>query len=348
MLDHDYMRRCLELAQIAKGHVSPNPMVGAVIVADERIIGEGLHTAAGQPHAEINALHSVREADLPLLPKSTLYVNLEPCHHHGKTPPCTHAIQAAGIKRVVIAGRDPNPLVSGKGIQFLRSIGVDITLGVLEKDAERLNAPFLTFHRKKRPYIILKWAESEDFFIGKRDRQISISSTQTNKLNHLWRTEADAILIGTQTAIVDNPRLTVRHVSGPNPLRLVLDRTGRIPLSQQIFTDPFPLVIFTENPAYFHRLPTQKDIVSAPFLPSVLPFLMEWAYHQNLQSIIVEGGRKLLQSFIDNHLWDEARIIHNTKLFLDHGIRCPKLRGKRLKQLLIENDSVTFVLPHIQ
>ncbi len=347
MPDRDtfYMKRCLRLAEVGRPTVSPNPMVGAVIVARGRIIGEGMHLQAGGPHAEVNALASVKGSDRPLLAEATLYVNLEPCHHQGKTPPCTLAIREAGIKRVVIAGRDPNPLVSGKGVGFLREIGVEVTEGILHNSAEQLNAAFLTYHRKKRPYIILKWAESDDFIMGHRERRVKISNSKSDTLVHLWRSEVDAILIGTNTAIIDNPSLTVRHIEAPSPHRILLDKSGRVPKEYQLFVDEEPLTIITEDASRFGALASEKEAIALPFEPSVIPPLLHWAYEEEIQSILIEGGRKTLQSFINSNYWDEARIIHAVDVRLGKGLRVPKLKGRKVKELLLNRNRITFVKP---
>ncbi len=338
------MSRCLQLAVVARDTVAPNPMVGAVIVApDGRVIAEGFHSRPGTPHAEIHALQNVREEDRALLPSSTLYVNLEPCHHHGRTPPCTLAIREAGIRRLVIAGKDPNPLVSGKGVEYLKSAGLDVKEGVLQEEAERLNRSFLIFHRKKRPYIILKWAETDDFFIGDPERRILISGMKSQILTHLWRSEVDAILVGTNTALIDDPSLTVRHIVGRSPQRILFDRTGKVPKTHKLFQDDNPLYIITENPESFATLGNQKHVVHLPFAPSVLPPFLEWAYRQEIQTLLVEGGRKLLQSFVNAGFWDEARILHSTNKILKKGIRCPKLKGELVDEIRIDADIIRWV-----
>lgn len=344
-IDRRYMQRCLELAAQARGKTSPNPMVGAVIVCDDRIIGEGYHQRAGMPHAEIEALASVTPSDKKHLARSTMYVNLEPCAHYGRTPPCADAIIQSGIRRVVIATPDPNPKVSGAGIQKLQRAGIEVVSGVLQKEAEALNAPFLTYHTRKRPHIILKWAETADFFMGRPDERIAISSPKALTVVHQWRSEVDAILVGTQTAVVDNPRLTVRHVEGAHPLRLVLDQSMRIPRTHHLWIDEHPTVFFVDQHKVRKSPQAHKIVVPIDFSDDVLAQVLQWLYHHQKLSLLVEGGRKLLQSFVDAGLWDEARVIHNHQLRLRRGIRVPLLRGKKLRVEHLGSDTIYYVQP---
>ncbi len=344
-IDAQYMKHCLELAARAKGKTSPNPMVGAVIVCDDHIIGEGYHQRAGMPHAEIEALDSVAPSDRKHLPRSTLYVNLEPCAHYGRTPPCTDAIIQSGIRRVVIATPDPNPKVSGTGIQKLQRAGIEVVTGVLQKEAETLNAAFLTYHTRKRPLIILKWAETADFFMGKPDERITISGRDALTVVHQWRSEVDAILVGTQTAVIDNPRLTVRHVEGEHPLRLVLDQSMRIPPTHHLWSDEHPTVFFVDQHKGRKSPQAHKIVVPIDFSDDVLKQVLQWLYRHQKLSLLVEGGRKLLQSFIDAGLWDEARIIHSHQLRMRRGIGVPLLRGKKLRVEHLGCDTIYYVQP---
>ena len=306
MEEEKYMRRCIELAKNGLCNVSPNPMVGAVIVCDGRIIGEGYHIRCGEAHAEVNAIHSVK--DESLLKRSTIYVSLEPCSHYGKTPPCADLIIEKQIPRIVIGCQDPFSEVAGRGIQKLRDAGREVTVGVLEEECKSLIRRFITFNTLHRPFITLKWAESADHFIDieRTDgKPVSLSSPLTSMLVHKKRAEADAIMVGRRTALLDNPSLTVRNWYGHNPIRVVLDRTLSLPNDSQIFDGNVPTLIFTEK-----QQPEKKNItyITINFNHNPLKQIMEALYQRKIQSLLVEGGRQLLQSFIDNELWDEAYI----------------------------------------
>ena len=308
-IDEIYMNRCIELASLGTGTVAPNPMVGAVLVHQNRIIGEGFHQQYGQAHAEVNCLNSVAPEDQNLISDSTLYVSLEPCVHYGKTPPCTDLIIKHQIKKVFIGAIDPFNLVSGKGIAALRASGISVTTGVLAKECQLLNKRFFTFHSQKRPFIILKWAQTANYKIaGTANERLQISNEYTNRLVHKWRSEEASILIGTNTALLDNPALTTRLWTGHNLIRLVIDRHLLLPPELQIFDEKARTIIFNEqkhtidlnqsaelvSPAYF-RIPDQGDI---------LPSISEACYQLNIQSILVEGGAKTLQHFINAGFWD--------------------------------------------
>ncbi len=320
-----YMRRCIELARSAAGYVSPNPMVGCVIVCGDRIIGEGFHQQYGAPHAEVNAVRSVRNADL--LAQSVLYVNLEPCSHYGKTPPCADLIISNRIPHVVVGCSDPNPLVSGKGIARLRDGGCRVTEHVLESECEKLNIRFMTFHRKHRPYVVLKWAQTTDGFIDiVRDRNVTarptwISGPYERILTHKWRSEEQAIMVGTNTAFLDNPMLNVRDWNGRQPLRIVIDRQLRLPDSLHLFDGSQPTLVFTEK----QRTSTSHvEYVMVPFDNQFPQHILDELYQRNVTSVLIEGGTRLLQSFIDANLWDEARIFTGKVRFGD-GIKAPHL-----------------------
>lgn len=305
------MSRCLELARQGAGSVAPNPMVGAVLVHQNRIIGEGFHQQYGQAHAEVNCIQSVSPEDLELISHSTMYVSLEPCAHHGKTPPCADLIIRNRIPVVNIACRDPFPSVSGKGIEKLEAAGIKVNLGILKEDAVALNRRFFTFHLGKRPYIILKWAQTADGWIGNKNAErLLITDDVTNRLVHRWRSEEAAIMVGTETALADNPSLTNRYWTGRSPLRLVLDRQLRLPTTLSLFEGE-PTVVFNEKR---EELAGSVRYVKVEPGEKMLSSILKKLYDMNVQSVLVEGGLQLLQSFIDQGLWDEARVITNTKL----------------------------------
>jgi diaminohydroxyphosphoribosylaminopyrimidine deaminase/5-amino-6-(5-phosphoribosylamino)uracil reductase len=288
------MHRCLHLASLAAGHVAPNPMVGALLVYEGRIIGEGYHRKYGQAHAEVNCIASVKEEDEPLIQQSTMYVSLEPCAHFGKTPPCADLIVRKKIPKVVIGCRDPFKEVSGKGIEKLKAAGIAVELGILEKECIELNKRFFTFHTRHRPYIILKWAQTADGKLANADySRIFISNEFSNRLVHQWRAEEASILVGTNTALIDDPSLTVRLWDGPNPVRLVIDMDLSLSPSLHIFDGSAKTIVFNtikheeqDNLLYYqvtHDVNGIQQIVHA-------------LYQLNLQSVIVEGGAKLLSS----------------------------------------------------
>jgi diaminohydroxyphosphoribosylaminopyrimidine deaminase/5-amino-6-(5-phosphoribosylamino)uracil reductase len=318
-----YMHRCIQLAKSGEGYVAPNPMVGAVLVHEQRIIGEGYHKEFGQAHAEVNCINSVNKEDKHLIPASTLYVSLEPCAHHGKTPPCSTLIIQHQIQRVVIGCRDPFKEVDGKGIEHLQNAGVDITVGTLENECKELNKRFLIFHTQHRPYIILKWAQTANGKIATLiDKRLLITNEFTNRIVHKWRSEEMGILIGTNTALQDDPELTNRLWNGKSPVRLIVDMHLRLPSSLKIFNGQQPTIIFNvlrhdENGKVKYYQVTE-DV-------SITHQLLNACYQTNIQSIIVEGGAKLLQSFIDDGLWDEARILTNEMLHVENGLSAPEL-----------------------
>ena len=323
-LHEKYMRRCLDLAQLGLGAAAPNPMVGAVIVHEGRIIGEGYHRQCGGPHAEVNAVNSVK--DKHLLLESTIYVSLEPCAHFGKTPPCADLIVKHKIPRVVIACIDPFAAVKGKGIEKLKQGGCEVITGVLEKEALALNKRFITFHEQKRPYIFLKWAQTLDGFMDKKriegEQGIRwITGPKAKKMVHQMRSQEQAILIGKNTAINDNPSLTTRLIEGPNPLRLVLDRAGDLPTALTVLSDANPTLIFSADK---RDLPPQKEVVKIDFSKSVINQILDELHQRDIQSVIVEGGQKLLASFIEAELWDEAFVWVGQQSF-GEGLKAPNL-----------------------
>lgn len=321
MLDKKIMLRCIELALKGSGYTSPNPMVGCVIIdSNQNILGEGYHQKFGGAHAEVNAINSIQ--DKSLLRDATLYVNLEPCSHYGKTPPCANLIVEMGIPSVVIGMKDPHEKVAGKGIDILRQAGIDVLVGVEEKACRELNKRFITFHEKKRPYIILKWAQSADHFIGQQGKRIKISHHETDVLVHQWRSQEQAILVGSTTAINDNPELTVRLVKGKNPVRLVLNQGKSLPEHLKLWNDA----------AETHVIETAGN----DGLNTFLKFCKE----HNIISVMVEGGAYTLKQFIDAGLWDEIRVITNPKLVLNSGVRAPEIPKAMLVQTTFSGDDV--------
>lgn len=341
-LDEIYMKRCFQLAECGIGHAAPNPMVGAVIVCDGEIIGEGYHRKCGGPHAEVNAVASV--ADKTKLSRSTMYVSLEPCAHWGKTPPCAELIIKHRIPKVVICNVDPFPKVDGRGVQMLQDAGIEVETGVLADEGWHLNRRFFTFHSKRRPYIILKWAESADGFVaGKNGRQISISTPETLKYVHKMRAEESGILVGTQTALNDNPSLTVRHWSGENPTRIILDRNQIVPVASKCFSSDAQTIVISDN-SDKGNYPSNVKIATLPFDSNGVKMdaLMKYLYESNIQSLIVEGGTKTLQSFIDAGLWDEARVEKNPRLLIKEGIESPSLNSSPDRNESIDGNIIVY------
>ena len=336
-----YMHRCLDLAGNGSGYVTPNPMVGAVLVYDGKIIGEGYHQQYGQAHAEVNCINSVNKEYKNQMKESVLYVSLEPCAHFGKTPPCTDLIIANQVPEVVIGSLDPFKEVNGKGIEKLKAAGINVIYGILEKECRQLNKRFFTFHTQHRPYIILKWAETADRKIaGDGTNRVYISNEQTNRLVHKWRSEETSILIGTNTALFDDPELTTRNWPGPSPIRLVVDMDLKLPPSLKIFSDKQKTIVFNsikhEENGNLNFYQVTRDAEPVHQIVNAL-------YQMKILSVIVEGGAKLLQSFIDEGMWDEARVIKNEKLIINNGLAAPVLTFQNAKQgLKVLNDSVNF------
>jgi diaminohydroxyphosphoribosylaminopyrimidine deaminase/5-amino-6-(5-phosphoribosylamino)uracil reductase len=322
--DEKYMSRCIQLAGNGMGHVAPNPMVGAVLVYNDRIIGEGYHQKYGEAHAEVNCLNSVREENKKLIEKSTMYVSLEPCSHYGKTPPCADLIIRNNIKKVIIGIRDINRKVNGTGIEKLRNAGVEVITGILEKECKELNKRFFTFHTLQRPYLILKWAQSADGKIGSANKErILISNEYSNRLVHKWRSEEAAILIGTHTALKDDPLLTTRLWKGGNPVRVVIDKDLALPSSLHIFNDEADTIIFNLVKDSVDKNVRFIRLAGKNFLQEMLHSL----YENDIQSVLIEGGAKTLQSFIDTGLWDEARVITNEEMIIENGIAAPAMKN---------------------
>ncbi len=323
--EEKYMRRCLELARNGLCNVSPNPMVGAVIVCDGRIIGEGYHVHCGEAHAEVNAIRSVKDASL--LKRSTIYVSLEPCSHYGKTPPCADLIIEKGIRRAVVGCLDPFPEVSGRGIRRLRDAGCEVIVGVLEEECRELINRFITFNTLLRPYITLKWAESADGFldVDRTDGSpVILSNPLSAMLVHKKRAESDAILVGTRTARLDNPSLTVRHWYGKNPVRVVTDRELSLPTSLNLFDGKVPTLVFT---ARTRESNGSVEYITLDYTRDIVPQMMNELYNRRLQSLLVEGGSQLLQTFIDAGLWDEI-YIEKCSPRLISGVKAPEISQK--------------------
>jgi diaminohydroxyphosphoribosylaminopyrimidine deaminase/5-amino-6-(5-phosphoribosylamino)uracil reductase len=335
------MWRCIELAKKGRGSVAPNPMVGAVLVHNDRIIGEGYHQHYGQAHAEVNCIRSVKQEDESLIPQSTLYVSLEPCAHHGKTPPCADLIIEKKVRKVIVGCRDPFKEVDGKGIEKLNQAGIETIVGVLEEDCMKLNRRFFTFHLEHRPYIILKWAQTANGRISNADySRVLITNAISNRLVHKWRSEESAILVGTNTALYDDPKLTVREWEGTNPIRLVIDMDLSLPKTLNIFDQRIRTIVFNaikheeQNNLTYYQVTTDVELVHQ---------VVHALYQLKIQSVIVEGGAKLLQSFIDEGVWDEARIITNEELIVRDGIPAPVLdNGKLIEQENYFSDFIRY------
>ncbi|MEP7079452.1 MAG: bifunctional diaminohydroxyphosphoribosylaminopyrimidine deaminase/5-amino-6-(5-phosphoribosylamino)uracil reductase RibD [Ginsengibacter sp.] len=340
MKDEDYMQRCLQLATLGTGNVAPNPMVGAVLVYKGVIIGEGYHEKFGEPHAEVNCINSVIEENRKFIKSSRLFVSLEPCAHFGKTPPCSQLIIKENIPEVIIGCRDSYKEVAGKGIIQLEQAGIRVTTPFLENECRETNKRFFTFHEMKRPYIILKWAKSLDGKIAADgDVRTLITNDFTNKLVHRWRREEAAILVGTNTALEDNPKLTSRLWTGKNPIRIVIDKELRLPAGLNVFNAEAPTIIFNT----IKNL--RKDNIEWIKISheNLIVQMLNQLYQRNIQSILIEGGAITIQHFIDSGLWDESRVITNTKMLIDKGVPAPEVTNFILeKQETIEKDLVSY------
>ena len=342
-----YIKRCINLAENGFGTTFPNPMVGSVIVYENQIIGEGWHKKAGEPHAEVNAIRSVK--DKSLLKKATIYVSLEPCSHFGKTPPCCDLIIEHQIPNVVVGTVDPNEKVAGNGIKKLIAAGANVTVGVLEKECNELNKRFFTFHQQKRPYIILKWAQSQDGFLSpekeiEQDRKpVWITNAYSRQLVHKWRSEEQAILAGTQTVIDDNPKLNTRDWSGNNPVRVVLDQNNRIPKDSFVFNNTVKTIVFTKSETNLSAENTNFEVID--FNQNIIPQILAVLHQNQIQSIIIEGGLQTLQSFIDENIWDEARIFIGNISF-EKGTKAPMIQMKNPIKTYIQSDELLNIRNH--
>ena len=336
MTDEIYMKRCIDLAKKAVGHTYPNPLVGSVIVHNGLIIGEGFHQKAGENHAEINAINSVKNK--ALLKEATIYVSLEPCAHFGKTPPCANKITETGFKKVVIGALDSHEKVNGKGKMMIENAGIEVISGVLETECQELNKRFFTFHQKKRPFIILKWAESRDGFLDKDFKPTQIGNSLTKQFVHQLRSEEHAILVGTNTALTDNPGLTTREITGRNPVRILIDFDLKVPENFNIYNNEAPTLVFNgvkdsvESNIKFIKIKKEN------FLEN----LMQKLYENQIQSVIVEGGSFTLQQFIDAEIWDEAIIIKNENLKLTNGTKAPEFHHENFETKNFRDNIIEF------
>lgn len=336
-MNHEfYIKRCIEIAKKAKGKTYPNPLVGAVIVHNEKIIGEGYHQKAGETHAEINAINSVENPEL--LPESTIYVSLEPCAHFGKTPPCSLKLREIGFRKVVIGAMDSHDKVNGKGKKILMDAGIETISGILEDECRELNKRFFTYHEKKRPYIILKWAESQDGFIDKDFKPTKISNELASQFVHQIRSEEHAILVGTQTALNDNPSLTTRIIEGRNPVRILIDFELKAPRDFKIYNNEAPTLVFNQEKDSEEENIKFIKISKENFLEE----LMQKLYENQIQSVLIEGGSKTLQTFIDANLWDETIFIKNKNLTLENGTKAPKFEGSLIEEKEFRDNKVLF------
>ena len=347
-----YMKRALQLAAHGLGEVSPNPMVGCVLVHNDTIIGEGWHQGYGGPHAEVQAVRdAAARGNEPLLARATAYVTLEPCSHYGKTPPCADLLVEKGLQRVVICNGDPNPLVAGRGVARLRAAGIAVEEGVLAAEGAELNRRFFTFFTQKRPYVVLKWAETADGFLAGEDRQpVPISGELSGVMVHRWRTEEDAILVGTTTALSDNPRLNARHWAGRNPVRVVLDRHGTLPGHLHLFDGSQPtLVLGYQRQTAPDRLPARYQstlphpVAYGQLQPGADEIQQSLAqlYQRGIQSVLVEGGAAVLEAFLESGLWDEVRRCQSTRL-LGRGVRAPLPQGVLYAHHQVQDDLWTY------
>ncbi len=338
-LDEVFMRRALELASLGIGNVSPNPLVGSVVVHEGKIIGEGWHKKFGEAHAEVNAIESVENKNL--LKESTVYVNLEPCSHFGKTPPCADMLISRQVKKVVVANLDSNPLVAGNGIKKLRAEGIEVITGILDKQGKELNKRFFTFMEKHRPYIILKWAETADGFIARENYDSKwISNEYSRQLVHKWRAEEDAILVGAKTAAHDNPQLNVRDWTGRNPIRIVIDRFLKLDDNLHLFDQKQKTILYNlikhEEHPFLSLVRIDED--------NLFENLVHDLYKKQVQSVIVEGGATMLTFFIELGLWDEARVFQSSRTF-NKGIPAPALSGRLAESHSVQSDALRIYFP---
>ena len=337
-----YIKRCIELAKNGLGSTYPNPLVGSVIVYNDEIIGEGWHQKAGEPHAEVHAINSVKNKEL--LSKSTIYVSLEPCSHFGKTPPCADLIIKYNIPNIVIGSLDTNEKVSGRGVKKLIEAGRNVTVGVLEEACNELNKRFFTFHEKKRPYIILKWAETANGYIAPLHKDtkapVWISNEYARQLSHKWRSEEQAILVGTTTVLDDNPKLDTRDWYGNNPIRIILDKSGKINTTYNVLDQSTPTIVLTEQ----KNLQSTDNLIfkNCIFDSELAQTICSIGFEFNIQSIIIEGGSQTIHTFLEFNLWDEARIFRGKSTFSE-GILAPKIEGFIKTKQSIMNDELVIL-----
>lgn len=343
VVEENYMRRCFQLARLGAQYVAPNPMVGAVLVYNNRIIGEGYHHQVGGAHAEVEAVRSVASVDRPLIPHSTLYVSLEPCCIHGRTPACTDLILQEHIPRVVVSVLDQTEAVSGRGIELLRQAGVEVRTGILEEEGKKLAAFRNTLTGQKRPYVILKYAQSIDGYLGRADRPVWLTNPVSKRLVHKWRSEVSAILVGTNTAVLDQPRLTNRLYFGPSPLRVILDRQLRIKLDNPVLAAENPTLVVTE------KAPPEIQAGHISYLP--LDFSKDWLStmlrtlaEKGISSLLVEGGAKTLEAFYQQQIWDEIRVFTSSEPLYE-GIVAPKIPMAKQELFKLGKDLLTISYP---
>jgi diaminohydroxyphosphoribosylaminopyrimidine deaminase/5-amino-6-(5-phosphoribosylamino)uracil reductase len=360
MSPESYMHRCLQLAELGTGYTAPNPMVGAVLVHGDKIIGEGYHQRYGQAHAEVNCINQAIENGYEaLLNQSVLYVSLEPCSHYGKTPPCADLIIAKKIPTVFIGCRDPFNEVNGRGIEKLKAAGIVVEVGILEKQCIALNKRFFTFHTQCRPYVILKWAQTGDGFITSipnspptasgeasekaHSSRLLISNEYSNRLVHKWRSQEASILVGTNTALLDDPSLTTRLWAGPSPVRLVIDMKLKLPPSLAVFNGEIKTIVFNTITHQEHGNIMYYQITEGV---SRIRQILHALYQLKIQSVLVEGGSKLLQSFIDESMWDEGRVITNSSLLINNGLPAPQLiNNTKIEQFIVFTDTIEIYQP---
>lgn len=333
----DYMAYCIELAKRAGKATKSNPMVGSVLVYENQIIGEGYHEKYGDAHAERNAINNTSKEHKDLIPKATLYVTLEPCFHQGKTPPCVNFILENKIKKVIIGCKDPNPLVAGKSINLLKQENVEVVKGVLLEECEFLIRKFKA-NLKKRPYIILKWAQSQDGYMGKKGEQTWISNQYSKIQVHKWRSEIDGIMVGTRTAIQDNPSLTTRDWTGENPIRVVPDFNGQIPFESNIFVDGNKTIILNEE-----KNMVDNNIEYLSVNDKTIEDYWRAIFEKEIYSLLVEGGKQILENILKSGLWDEARIIKSSKM-INGGLRAPTVIGKLHDKQRLSDDLIVTIL----
>lgn len=335
------MERAIQLAKMGGVSVAPNPMVGAVITIDNRVIGEGYHKAFGQPHAEVNAVNSVKDKEL--LKKATIYVSLEPCSHFGKTPPCADLIVKYQFKRVVIACQDTFSKVSGKGIERIRNAGIQVELGLLEEETRKLNKRFFTFHEKKRPYVILKWAQTKDGFIDRhledREKGVNwITQPETKLFVHQWRSEEQAILVGWKTIANDNPQLNVRKISGRSPHRFIIDPGCNSPLNSEVFSDGNKTTVLVKQ-NQFKNLPENVEVIELGYIN--VSKVLDVIYSKQFLSVFIEGGSNTISQFIESNLWDEARVLEGN-IYFKQGLSAPQLNLKSKQQITLGKDTLYY------
>jgi diaminohydroxyphosphoribosylaminopyrimidine deaminase / 5-amino-6-(5-phosphoribosylamino)uracil reductase len=333
--EEKYMQRAIELANLGAGKVAPNPLVGCVIVCENSIIGEGWHQQFGEAHAEVNAINGVK--DKAKLSETTVYVSLEPCSHFGKTPPCADLLIANKVKKVVICNLDPNPLVAGTGIAKLEAAGIEVKVGVLDKVGQELNKRFFTFMVIKRPYIILKWAQTADSFIAAENgKAIQISNEFSSKLVHKMRAENTAIMVGTNTVLLDNPNLTTRQWVGRNPIRILIDKQLRFKQTMNVFNEAAPTLIYN---LHGEGKIGNAEYIKLPETELFLNDLIDDLYKRGIQSVLVEGGTKLIESFLEVGLWDEALVIESS-LSIGSGIQSPQINIPFIEKSILSGDTL--------